>query len=134
MWYEKLKSSGFEDVEDGPYLKEWHSCYFQIRHKPYAFKVKQDYYYHATHFLLVHDFDSYLDRAIWELHAKGTSVREIAEEIKHTHTPNCLKTECHIFCPHYLSKTTAINKDKVCQVIGRLRAIFLKYLNSVPDE
>lgn len=136
MWYKKLKDEGFEDAEAGPYLKEWHSFYFQARHEPSSFLIKQNYFYRANHFLLTHDFDSYLDKSIWELHAKGISVRDIATALKDTHTPNCEKGECHVFCPHFLSKTTptAINKDSVSQAIVRLRFIFLKYFHKEHDE
>lgn len=93
VWYDKLKESGFEDIEDTnsphEYLKTWHSSYFQIVHEPIAYEHKKVYYEQASAFL--HEyftdhqyglFDKFRPDLVWELHVQGVSVREIAKRLE----------------------------------------------------
>jgi hypothetical protein len=91
-WYKKLEESGFEDIEDvsskEEFLKTWHSSYFQKRYEPEVFESNETYYRKARSFL--EDtfqnvqyglFEKKLDDVIWEKHAEGISLRDIAKEL-----------------------------------------------------
>lgn len=91
-WYEKLEKSGFEDIEDttspNEFLKRWDSSYFKTQSRAAEFHSKREYFdlacsYRETKmqgfkYIL---FGKQLDRAVWELHAEGLSLREIAKEV-----------------------------------------------------
>jgi hypothetical protein len=78
-WMKKLKDEGFNDIEDlnSPLelLKTWDSTYFIDG--PEDFAGTEEYYQVAQELLNSHDFDSELERKIWELHSNGLSVRSI---------------------------------------------------------
>lgn len=88
QWRDKLKKSGFEDVEqeDGN-LKLWHSFRFMIleaknskdslQNRVENNKIKEFYYRVATKFLHTHKFKSAKERRIWELHCEGHGWRKI---------------------------------------------------------
>jgi hypothetical protein len=85
-WYQRLKDSGFEDIEadedaaGSPRLKVWHSSHFQkpSRH-PERFEERRDYFILATHFLESFQFETHLQRRIWTFHAHGFSLRAIGQ-------------------------------------------------------
>lgn len=106
IWYQKLKESGFKDIEQldksNEYrLKEWDSCYFHLRNDPDIFDIKREYYYQANQFLHSYSFKSETDRHAWQLHSEGVGFREIAKSLR--------------------SKGTRTNKDIVATVIRRLK-------------
>lgn len=80
--YRELKQEGFEDIEDGPdgILKSWHSFKFPAvsleRHEAH-----RKYFDGASALLETHQFGRPVERAIWELHCKGVSHREIETAI-----------------------------------------------------
>jgi hypothetical protein len=87
-WYEKLKKEGFEDIEDGEYLRTWDSSYFwDVDKRQKNFDERQSYYYQLSHYLTEYaerpifliDYFSY---QAWELHAEGLSLRCIAQELR----------------------------------------------------
>jgi hypothetical protein len=82
-WYAKAKKSGYEDIEqaDGN-LKVWHSRLFQINANDITGEAKKEYYRLAGQFLHAHKFENKGDKIMWELHAGGMSVRDIAKELK----------------------------------------------------
>lgn len=127
-WQQKLKESGFNDAESGPYLKEWDSFYFQARHEPQSFNLHHDYYYLAVHFLNEHEFSSQYEKDIWKMHANGMGYREIAKEIEktQTHTSHCSERHCDIFCLIQTGESFIVNKDKVGLIIKRLITIMMK--------
>lgn len=85
-WYRKLEKSGFEDIEDTnsprEMLKTWDSQYFLHIGTPMQFEARQIYFEMCTNFLNTHKFISEADKAIWELHTEGFSLREIAKKKK----------------------------------------------------
>lgn len=83
QWDKTLAKAGFEDIEqeDGN-LKIWTSHFFKARHNPTLFAAKEDYYRLAGHFLNEHVFKDETERYVWEMHANGTSIREIAALLK----------------------------------------------------
>lgn len=80
-WYSKLKSEGFKDIEDKnqEYLKEWHSSYFDIRYDPLSFDHTTEYYRRCGHFLFEHKFKTEKEKTIWQYHAQGKSISEVAK-------------------------------------------------------
>jgi transposase-like protein len=97
-WARKLKESGFEDIEQDEYnLKQWSNKFARpndnitnqyrevnvkpkkIRNKKDEFQGKQDYFYYAVHFLNEHEFESNLQKVIWEYHTERISLRNIAK-------------------------------------------------------
>lgn len=108
IWDEKLKQSGFRDIEKRNKkgeltLAAWESHYFQARHEPEIFEIKQDYYYKATQFLHAHKFKSQTDKHIWEMHSNGHGLRVIAQSL-------------------ISSGMTRANKDYVATIVNRLKA------------
>lgn len=90
QWYQKLKDSGFEDIEDTQSEKEflnvWHSNVFQIEKTTHNFQSKQSYYYDAAHALEIYRdcplfFTDPSDQLAWELHCNGISLRNISKEL-----------------------------------------------------
>lgn len=78
IWYDKLKKSGFTDIEHGdtincgvPRSAKWED--------PIVRQSTQDYYGMAYQFLHSHKFDSELEKVIWEYHAEGLSIRDIVK-------------------------------------------------------
>lgn len=116
IWYEKLKKSGFVDIEDTnsskQYLKSWHSIYFHCRYTPQSFEEKQEYYRRAGIFLHDHKFDSRLEKAIWSLHSEGMSIQKIGHELNLSSTNGNWKNSV----PYILKKLTRIMLDTPIQV------------------
>lgn len=88
VWYAKLAKEGFKDIEPHENtLTAWHSKIINTYTSTEA-EAKQIYYNMANHFLNDYQFESILEKVIWEYWAAGVSVRDIAEqltrvEIKH---------------------------------------------------
>ncbi len=90
-WYDKLKASGFEELEtEGeendkaesvPFMKHWTCTKFRAANKE-LYQAKIDYFSHATEILNTHDFESDLEKEVWELHTEGFSYREIGIKLK----------------------------------------------------
>lgn len=81
IWYSKLKKEGFNDIEqtDGN-LRVW-SASALSGYSQAEIDAKIIYYRMANHFLNEHQFETILDKVIWEYHAAGVGVRRIAEEL-----------------------------------------------------
>lgn len=90
-WKQKLKDSGFADIErDEDSLPDWSTAF--ARHPEYG-RSKEEYYRLAGQFLHEYRFrgpEGQWMKRIWELHANGTSIREIVDILnpgeKHWHT------------------------------------------------
>lgn len=77
-WKNKLKKSGFNDIEqDEDHLKQWHSRYFMSRFHPNTFKSQQEYYQLAGAFLHEYAFATPLERMVWECHSEGMAIKQI---------------------------------------------------------
>lgn len=81
IWYGKLKKEGFNDIEANEcQLKVWTnsavSGYSQAE-----IDAKQIYYRLANHFLTEYEFETILDKVIWEYHVNGVGIRAIADEL-----------------------------------------------------
>lgn len=81
-WYEKLKKSGFEDIESSNgALKVWASSYHKLR-LSHNFEYKEAYARKAGQFLHEHKFSDSRDRHVWEMHCEGISIRETVKRLK----------------------------------------------------
>ncbi len=91
IWYEKLKSDGFEDIEDTDNvykpLKAWHSFRFHRLGSLLKIETSEIYYEKAASLLHRFNFKNVTQRKIWELHSQGWSKRQIEKEIK-DHKPS----------------------------------------------
>jgi len=94
-WTKKLKSYGFEDIEDDKgRLKKWtvthlNKLLYQGKTEEYTpeltnqrFSSKRDYFALAGQFLHEYKFKTKLQEKIWQLHAEGLSFREIEAKTK----------------------------------------------------
>lgn len=115
-WYKKLKKSGFNDIEqDEDNLKAWSSKFATQKVKD-LYESKQAYYYMATQFINDYVFSSKIDQIIWEYHAEGISMRDIAKTLNKT-------------------RTITTNKDAVNIIIRKLEKImYFMYRNGSIDE
>lgn len=98
-WDEKLKKSGFDDIEDREQdrLKEWHSLWF----KKYYNHTTADYYALAADFATNYIFPDKLDKYIWEKHAEGMSVRDISDYLLEYHNIVVKKTKISLRIKKY---------------------------------
>ncbi len=81
-WDKKLADSGFEDIETANGDLKRHTAYGSRGlgyHGQIGWDAKVSYYTMAEHFLNDYRFDTNMDKVIWEYHANGISVREIAQ-------------------------------------------------------
>lgn len=82
VWYKKLESEGFEDIEqDEDNLKVW-SSQFRRKKSVDTWQAKAAYYYMAENFLREHTFENNLDRIVWEYHSNAISIRDIVKLLK----------------------------------------------------
>ena len=78
-WDRKLKEAGFEDVEEQDAEDEFRRMKSRLRNNPGHCEALAHYFTEAERGLATLVFDCPDDRAIWIHHARGASVREIAE-------------------------------------------------------
>lgn len=96
-WYEKLKKSGFDDIERNEEdLKVGSSSIF-LKHKYTRdlWEAKAEYYRLAEHFLNEYRFATTLERVIWEYHTNAISTRNIAEILKRAKIKELSKSRIH---------------------------------------
>ena len=87
-WYAKLKSKGFNDIEqaDGN-LKEWSSSRLIKRSaKAQATQIKwresaEEYYRYAGFFLNEYEFKTKFEKIIWTMHCEGDSTETISKKL-----------------------------------------------------
>lgn len=104
LWQQKLKDSGFVDIENEKgLLHSWDSFRFS-KIDPNHFEDVQEKYLEATQFPQHYEITNPVERTIWELYSNGRSYREIAKEVKSIHQ-----------IPY--------NKDYVQKVVWKLNSI-----------
>jgi hypothetical protein len=92
VWYKKLKDSGFNDIEqDNQSINRSISKAF-LKKDPVIREVVQEYYCMAYHFLNEYEFDTELDKVMWEYHTNGLSARNIAKLLNATKVTKTSKT------------------------------------------
>jgi len=69
------------------YLKQWHSQYFVRRYTTETFEAKRQLWQDKLDFLNSYDFKNKADYDLWEMHANGLSMSEIAKKL------NCAKSK-----------------------------------------
>lgn len=78
VWKDKLKESGFEDIEqDEDHLKTWHSKRFKTRSAREYGKEKLEYYRRARQFLHEYSFKNEAEYKVWKMHSDGISLADI---------------------------------------------------------
>lgn len=118
LWYAKLKSQGFHDIEqDNGMLKDWSSKFYTSQFKEtngtrtedkiVINSAKAEYYRLAEHFLNSYKFNNKLEHNIWDLHSQGKSFREIAKKLKNT------------------TNTLKLNKDNINTIIHSLTKVMM---------
>lgn len=89
-WYDKLKETGFDDIEDTnsprEMLKTWHSRCFLNKNEVET-SAKAEYYTNAQQVLYSYKFRTMADQMLWEYHANGLSIREIAAATRDSPAP-----------------------------------------------
>lgn len=86
-WDEKLKKSGFEDIESDEYnLKNWDSFRFQRLFTPDQFEANQRWWELVSQLTHEFKFKSARDKKIWSLYTSGETVRNISKKVKYSKT------------------------------------------------
>lgn len=116
-WYNRLKESGFEDIEKKNYMK-WTTSQTLARssnrNREVFFKSIEHYYRLAGYFRYDHIFTNKIDQFIWSLHSEGKTMREIVRVLKTVSTPKAL--------------------TQVKDTIHKLRAIMYKKYEDLENE
>lgn len=85
IWDEKLKDSGFEDIEEkntpNSRLIRWHSHHY-ARINEDKINATIAYYNKAVDLLHTYKFENPTHKRIWELHSEGFPKRKIAKLIE----------------------------------------------------
>ena len=76
-WYAKLKATGFNDIEEGTKLKDYHSTNWNNQEAAFRKQVTEDYYDKAMEIFRRYRFKNPKERLVWLLHAQGHTVRDI---------------------------------------------------------
>lgn len=80
LWYNKLKATGFKDIEKtingADVLVTYDATWFKARGTPDVVGAQTEYYKLARDLLHTFAFESKRDKFIWELHSEGKSCRE----------------------------------------------------------
>lgn len=82
VWHGKLQRSGFEDIERDELRLKTMSNKFNTDMVRRNWHAKSEYYSMAGQFLHNYQFKTRLERIIWEYHANGLSIRDIAKILK----------------------------------------------------
>ena len=82
-WYERLKKEGFNDIENSRtrLLNEWSVSFFRNYKDKNVYDVCEWYFDEARRILNEYQFNNDNDKAVWELHCEGRTIRQIAMKI-----------------------------------------------------
>lgn len=80
-WYKKLADTGFVDIERHGDKQTSHAARFADNYDPITTPAKEHYYRVASQMLYEYDFKDELERAAWELHCEGLSIRNIVKTL-----------------------------------------------------
>jgi hypothetical protein len=100
-WYKKLAKSGFEDIENDKQQLKQSSSKFSEAVVVRTWSAKSEYYSMAGQFLHSYKFKTPLERIVWEYHANGISIRDIADTLNKV-------------------KRQKLKKDKIFAILKRL--------------
>lgn len=84
VWYKKLAKSGFVDVESNEFIikQPASSAFNRTSAISRDWQDRIEYSSMAGQFLHSHSFKNELEKVLWEYHANGLSIREIATVFK----------------------------------------------------
>lgn len=112
IWYEKLKKSGFNDIEIGKGVISNSDAFSKNQdhgqHTDTWRRSKEEYYQMAEYFLNNYKFETKLDQAIWEYHVNGIGTLDIAMVI------NKVKSYRRTF-----------SQQEIWMIVSRLRKIMV---------
>jgi hypothetical protein len=89
QWYGALRGEGFVDIEGADGLEEPGG---RRRRERVDWEATAEYYRMAGVFLHDHQFESAIERRIWELHCEGMSHRRIVRELGNRYKHRVLAT------------------------------------------
>ncbi len=115
VWYKKLKDEGFEDLEhsDGSLNNATPSSIrANNEHTRLKAETTRDYYCMAYYFLNEYEFDTEVDKIMWEYHTNGIPCRQIAKLLNE-------------------AKVTKTSRDIVWRKLKKLEAIMKNLYLSV---
>ena len=82
-WYQKLKNSGFVDIESFNATCEPHDVMkFPFNSGGMDIEEEEEYYRVCRGFLHEFNFKNNRERKIWELHSEGTPYKKIARQVR----------------------------------------------------
>jgi hypothetical protein len=84
VWYKKLETSGFKDIETNDYNLKTNSNVFAKKRSIKSQDSKYEYFYMARQFLNDYKFNSRKEQIIWEYWSEGMSVTGIVETLRKT--------------------------------------------------
>lgn len=131
IWYKKLakhkdkNGEKFEDIEKNEYDFKKNTSLNRAsgRNVSSSSRVsqdaKRDYYIMAEHFLNEHEFESRIERIIWEYHANGLSVRNIVKILNKVNSKRAYGNKVY--------------RDRVWKIINTLETL-MKKMYLVQDE
>lgn len=81
VWYAKLASKGFKDIEQPDQnLKVW-SSHYSLQYDPDTYHAKARYYELAGQFLYDYKFKNKRQKLIWKMHSEGAFIVDIVTAI-----------------------------------------------------
>ncbi len=112
IWYDKLKQSGFNDVEYHDGTRERGTPNLKNR-APVQIEAIEAYYTMARHFLIEHTFEREIDKTIWAYYSEGLSYRDIentllkasVKKLKKSQIKNIITSLEILMKDKYLGKT-----------------------------
>lgn len=93
VWYKKLESKGFKDIEKNELQLKSYSTEFARPPTVRNWHAKSEYYSMAGQFLHNYKFESRLERIIWEYHINGIGSRSIARVLNKAKVSNIYGTK-----------------------------------------
>lgn len=83
-WDEKLRNSGFEDIENSDGTLKVDTDPRTVSHALKEKESRETYYSIARSFLVDYEFTKKLEKDIWENHCEGIGARSIAKKLEVT--------------------------------------------------
>ncbi len=126
LWYDKLKASGFHDIESNSRQFSGGSLNWKFNSewtKAYPQQAKLDYYSLATQFLNMHKFPSKVHEVIWAYHSEGISIRSIVNLLKDAGVMN--RPSKH---GRYTGQSRPYTKDLIQRIVVHYRELMKQKL------
>lgn len=93
LWYKKLKKSGFDDIEQAGGTANRTTTRSINFLDPELRDTIESYYRMCHHFLNEYKFTTALEKAIWQYHSDGLSIRDVADTLRKLRRKKISKTK-----------------------------------------